>query len=222
MMIKGAIFDLDGTVLDSMSIWDTVADDYLRSLGKVPKENLRETFASFSLEQSACYYREHYGVQLSVEEIIQGINDLMRQYYTGTVLLKPHVEELLDALASQGVRMCIATMTDRDLAEAALTRLSVRKYFSGIFSCSAGTSGKEQPDLFREALMHLGTRKSETIVFEDSLYALRTAKADGFLTAAVFDAHENRQAELKALADYYITDYADACALPHRHPAGKA
>lgn len=79
-MIKGAIFDLDGTLFDSMSIWSTIGNDYLLSLGIEPKENLAETFETFTLEESAEYYRSHYGVTLSISEIINGINDMLSDF----------------------------------------------------------------------------------------------------------------------------------------------
>ena len=79
-MIKGAIFDLDGTILDSMFIWDTIGEDYLRSLGKEPKENLKETLKTFTLEQAAHYYREAYGVTLSANEIISGVNKMVAMH----------------------------------------------------------------------------------------------------------------------------------------------
>lgn len=208
-MIKGAIFDLDGTLLDSMFLWDNVAQDYLRSLGKEPKENLKEILETFSLEQAAVYLQEHYGVTLSVKEMIDGINKTAEHYYTDTVPLKPGVADLLENLHAHGVRMCIATVTDRHLAQAALNRLGVAAYFSEIFTCAAVGHSKQEPFIYREAQKHLGTEKAETIVFEDSLYALKTAKTDGFVTAAVFDIHEEKQNELKALADYYITDFSD-------------
>ena len=74
-MVKGAIFDLDGTILDSMFIWDTIPEDYLRSLGKEPKENLAEVFKAFTLEQAAEYYRKNYGIKLSIQEIVEDINN---------------------------------------------------------------------------------------------------------------------------------------------------
>lgn len=208
-MIKGAIFDLDGTLLDSMSIWDTIGGDYLRSLGIEPKENLAETFKTFTMEESAEYYRAHYGVTFSISEIVDGVNDMIEDYYKNMIPLKNGVADFLESLFVNGVRMCIATVTDKYLAEAALTRLGVRAYFSEIFTSSDAGIGKENPKIYRAALAHLGQKKSETVVFEDAFHALRTAKNDGFKVAAVYDAHEARQAELKAIADYYITDFTE-------------
>ncbi len=208
-MIRGAIFDLDGTLLDSMFIWDTIGADYLRSLGIEPKEDLRETFKTFSLEQSAEYYREHYGVMLSVEEIINGVNDMVENYYIKSVPLKTGVREFLMKLRDYGVKMCIATVTDRYLVEAALKRCGVREFFSEIFTCAQVGRSKEEPVIYRVAREHLGTDKTETVVFEDALYALQTAKADGFVVAAVYDVHEDNQKNMKSIADFYIEDFSD-------------
>ena len=99
-MIKGAIFDFDGTLVDSMFIWDTIGEVYLRSLGKEPKENLAETFKTFTLEQSAEYYREHYGVMLPVRKIIDDVNATVAQIYQTQVTLKDGAKEFLDELRS--------------------------------------------------------------------------------------------------------------------------
>lgn len=208
-MIRGAIFDLDGTLLDSMSLWDTIGEEYLRSLGKEPKEDLKETFKTFTLEQSASYYRERYGVALTVEQIVKGINQRIESYYLDTVPLKQGVEGFLRELKRRGIKMCVATVTNRRLAEGALKRLGVGEYFSQVFTCRPG-HGKEEPAIYREALGHLGTEKGETIVLEDTLHALRTAKLDGFPAVGVYDVHEDRPEELKEWADCYIEDYDHA------------
>lgn len=208
-MLKGAVFDLDGTILDSMFIWDTIGEDYLRCLGKEPKENLKETFKTFSLKQAAEYYRENYGVTMSVSEIIDGVNKMVERYYTETVPLKSGVKVFLEKLKANDVKMCIATVTDRHLVEAALNRLGVRDYFSEIFTCASVGHSKEEPHIYREAQKHLGTDRNETAVFEDALYALKTAKSDGFITVGVYDIHEENQAELKTTADHYIEDYSE-------------
>lgn len=208
-MIKGAIFDMDGTIIDSMFIWDTIGEDYLRSLGIEPKEDLKETFKTFTLEQSAQYYRKNYGVILTVSQIKDGINNMVEEIYREKVTLKSGVGDFLAKLSALGVKMCIVTVTDRYIAENVLHRLGVDKYFSEIFVCSEIGFNKESPQIYRHALNHLGTKKEETMVFEDVLHAVKTAKNDGFKVAAVYDSNETNQKEIKEISDYYIKDFTD-------------
>ena len=131
-MIKGAIFDLDGTLLNSMFVWATIGERYLRSIGYEPRENLNETFRAMSLYQAACYYRKAYGVTRSVDEIMTGVNKMVEKYYREELILKAGAEDLLHGLRSRGISMCIATATDKYLVEAALKRCEVRGFFSEI------------------------------------------------------------------------------------------
>ena len=209
-MIKGAIFDFDGTLVDSMFIWDSFGEDYLRTLGKEPKENLTETFKTFTLEQAAEYYREHYGVTLSVGEIVDGVNEMVSEIYRTKVALKNGVLEFLRDLRSKGVKMCVATVTDRPIVEDVLCNLGIRDFFTEIFTCAEIGHNKETPHIYRAALEVLGTKKDETVVFEDALHALITAKKDGFRVAAVYDRHERNQTQMKENGDYYITDFKTA------------
>ena len=208
-MIKGAIFDLDGTLLDSMFIWDTIGEEYLRSLGKELHEDSKETFMTLTLEEAAVYYRENYGVTLSVGEIVDGVNSMVEQTYRTKVTLKPGIAEYLAWLKGNGVRMCVATVTDRYLVEETLERLGLRHYFLEIFTCAEVGFGKDKPVIYQKALEHLGTEKSDTYVFEDLPFALNTAKTDGFPTVGIYDRHEAHQDELKELADYYVLDFTD-------------
>lgn len=206
MRIRGAIFDVDGTLLDSMFIWDTIGETYLRSIGYEPKENLNEVFKNMSLRQAARYYQTEYGVTRSIDEIMDGVNAMLERYYRFEVPLKPGVAELLERLRQDGVRRCIATATDRHLVEAALDRCGVLSCFGEIFTCNEVGHGKDEPDIFEEALRFLGTRREETLVFDDALYAVRTAKEAGFPVAAVYDSHERSQAEVRARSDLYLED----------------
>ena len=206
MRIRGAIFDVDGTLLDSMFIWDTIGETYLRSIGYQPKENLNETFKNMSLHQAARYYQTEYGVTLSIDEIMDGVNAMLERYYRFEVPLKPGAAELLEWLRQDGVRLCIATATDRHLVEAGLDRCGVLSCFGEIFTCNEVGHGKDEPDIFEEALRFLGTEKAETVVFDDALYAVRTAKEAGFPVAAVYDSHEKAQDQVQALADVYLEE----------------
>ena len=204
MKISGAIFDVDGTLLDSMSIWDTIGTDYLRSIGYIPRENLNEIFKNMSLLQAAEYYRNEYGVTLRVEEIMSGVNAMLEQFYQYEAPLKPGAAELLARLRQNRVKLCIATATDRYLVEAALARCGVLSYFGEIFTCNGVGHGKDEPHIFEAALRFLGTERAETVVFDDALYAIRTAKEAGFPIAAVYDTHEKSQTEVRALSDFYL------------------
>ena len=198
------IFDVDGTLLDSMSIWDTIGADYLRSIGYIPRENLNEIFKNMSLLQAAEYYRNEYGVTLRVEEIMSGVNAMLEQFYQYEAPLKPGAAELLARLRQNRVKLCIATATDRYLVEAALARCGVLSYFGEIFTCNGVGHGKDEPHIFEAALRFLGTERAETVVFDDALYAIRTAKEAGFPIAAVYDTHEKSQTEVRALSDFYL------------------
>lgn len=204
MNIKGAIFDLDGTLLDSMSIWDTLGEEYLISLGIQPQENLGETFQNMSLTQSAEYYRTEYGVDKTVEEIISEINAMIEQFYISEVCLKKGVKTFLQELAENDVKMCVATSIDAYLAEAALTRNGVRQYFGEIFTCNVVGSGKDNPLIYETALQYLKTKKKETLVFEDAVFALETAQKAGFITVGVYDKSEENQDKVRKVSDFYI------------------
>lgn len=209
MYLKGAIFDIDGTVLDSIYIWDTVAADYLRSIGIVPKEGLRETIKTMSMKEAAEYLREDYSVTYSEKEIALAVNHMIERRYFEEVSPKVDAKEFLADLQAQGVAICAATSTDEYLVKAALERNDMLKYFSKIFTCSQVGKGKTEPDIFDAALLHLGTTKEETIVFEDSLYAIETAKKAGYSVAAIYDRFEPDQDEIKKLANYYFFEYND-------------
>lgn len=204
MKIGGCIFDVDGTLLDSMPIWDRIGEDYLLSIGYTPKEKLNEVFRNMSLLEAARYYQTEYGVTLGIQEILEGVNAMLAHFYFSEAPLKDGVRELLMRLRDMDIPLCIATATDRYLAEAALLRCGVLSFFGQIFTCSEAGSGKDDPQIFEEAQRFLGTKKAETIVFDDALYAIRTAKNAGFPVAAVYDVHEKRPGEVRSLADVYL------------------
>lgn len=210
MSIKGVIFDLDGTLIDSMFIWETMGEDYLLSRGIVPEEGLSGKFKTMSLVQAADYYRENYGIADKVETIIEGINSLVVDFYSNRVEPKDGVIEMLEAFHKRGVVMCIATASERSLVELALKRIGMDGYFSHILTCTEVGRGKDSPLIFEKALEMLGTKKEETLVFEDALHAIETAKAAGFKLVGVYDeSARNEQNKIKEVSDYYLESYRD-------------
>lgn len=218
MKISGAIFDMDGTLTDSMYVWQDIGRRYLVSCGVDPHESLWDDIKNMSLRQTTDYFISEYGLAKSREDIYHGINSLVEPMYRDEVLPKDGVIALLKMLSAKGVKMCVATATDRYLAEMALERNGLIDFFSEIFTCNIVGAGKDRPVIYEKALEHLGTLKSETLVFEDALYAIHTAKYAGFPVAGVYDRHAAKDSdEIKALADFYITDYRQDYTLIMEH-----
>lgn len=209
MKIKGAIFDLDGTLLDSMIVWDTLAEDYLRSRGIEPRENLTEKFKNMSLPQAACYYQSVYGLTDTVDAIIAGVNRLIATFYIEKVQAKKGVREFLEILKKRGVKMCVTTAADRNLAQAALKRNQLLPYFESIFTCGEVGHSKDEPVIFFAAQKNLVTPIEHTWVFEDALHAVKTAKAAGFPVVAVYDKAESAPEKMRESADLYIHSFEE-------------
>lgn len=207
MNIKCAIFDFDGTLFDSMFIWDEIGERYLRSLGKEPNPSMREAVRTLSLYQAACYLRSEYDLPLSTEGIIKGINQMIEHFYLSEILPKPGVCEFLEHMKKAGISMCIATASERYQIEAALKRCGMSQYFDAIFTCSEIGHGKEEPFIFRQAMEVCGAERNTTVVFEDAFHAALTARRDGFSVIAVYDESEKYQEEIRRLADCYLVDF---------------
>ncbi len=209
MSIKGIIFDFDGTLYDSMGIWETAGTDYLAFLGLTAENNLSEKLKAMSLLQSAEYLKENYSLSLSTEEIIDGINKTVEDFYLHRAMPKENVIPLISALKDKEIRMCIATATDRYQVESALKRCNMLHYFDAVFSCTEVGHGKDEPYIFELAREYLGTDKSETAVFEDAYHAAKTAKNAGFYVIGIYDRYEKHTKELKALANVYVSDFTE-------------
>ena len=211
MKIDGAIFDLDGTLLDSMCVWDNLDRRYLESIGIEPTEELENELRCASLRRAAELLRQRYELKFSEEEIMAGINKLVEDMYFYTVQPKEGVPEFLEHLRSEGVKMCVATATDRYQAEAALERCGLLSYFDGIFTCTEMGVGKEDTAIFRAALELLGTETSRTFVFEDALHAIESAKKLGLKVAAVKEkSAEREEGRIVAISDIYIESFKEA------------
>lgn len=209
MKLEGAIFDVDGTLLDSMPMWDNLAAAYLRSRNIVPEPHLNLVLKSLTVEQAARYFQKQYGIKESIKDINTGVFDLARHFYLEKVVAKPGVEHFLHCLAEKKIPMCIATATDKDLVLAALERNKLAGYFVEIVTC-AQAGGKTHPDIFVQARAVLGTPIESTYVFEDAYYAIKTAKQAGFPVVAVYDdSAVQEQKEILAWADKYVHELTE-------------
>ena len=207
-IIRGAIFDLDGTLIDSMPWWDDLGEAYLRRCGKTPAPDIRRHFKRLTMEEAAHFMQREYGLEASIPEICEGVMSGIVDAYLTEIPLKPGARELLEALHQAGVRMCIATATEPYCAFPALERLGIRRYFKDVLICSQLGASKTQPHIFQHALELLGTSPEETLVFEDALHAIEGAHAAGLPVLAVEEkgSAADREAIMQT-ADAYVSEF---------------
>lgn len=210
MKINAAIFDLDGTLLDSMSIWEHLCERYLLSLGKNPDPELNQVISTMTILQACEYLINEYQLDSSPEEIAAMLQSTVKDFYFYEAQLKPGVRDFLAKLSGRGIKMCIATASDRPYVEAALKRCGIFEYFDKIFTCSEIGFSKQSPDIFNTATKFLNTEISKTAVFEDAYFAAQTAKGLGYFVCGVFDQSEPKTNKLKEIADIYIKDFNEA------------
>lgn len=212
--IKAAIFDMDGTLTDSMYIWDTAGETYLRNNGKEPAADLRERLRPLSLPQAAELFQREYGIAASVEDILQGFDDVVEYEYRCKVELKPGVFELLELLKAQGIMMSVATSSPRPIVLMVLERLRILPYFSHIVTCGDVGLGKDHPAVYDRAAELMGSHRENTAVFEDALHAVTTASAAGYYVIGVYDASEGiNEDKIMPLCSKYVKSLTDALPL---------
>lgn len=183
----GVIFDMDGTLIDSMGMWRDCGDLYLRA-NAIPK---KEPFplVRFGVEYNdlTLAFMKKYGIQKELKEVKKEFEALVAPFYYYTLELKPGVARLLQTLRENGVPMTVATATSAKLAVPCLTRLKIADYFQKILSTKDIRVNKTKPDIYLECARVMGTAVNRTAVFEDAIYAADTAKAAGFYVVGIYD-----------------------------------
>lgn len=211
MRLHAAVFDMDGTLLDSMHIWNQVGPKALRAAGFDPEPDLHEKLKVMTFQAGAQYCKDRYHMPQTVEEIVAMTLAPVEDFYFHQVQAKPGVPPFLSLLKMQGVEMYVATNTERRLAEAGLRHAGIAPYFKGLITCSEAGAGKAgSPEIFLRAMRRLRGNLQNTVIFEDALHAIRTAKAAGFRVCAVYDpSAEADQEEIRRLADTYIRSFEE-------------
>lgn len=203
---KFAIFDLDGTLVDSMPYWKNLSPEYLHSKGieEIPRDIL-EKITPMTVKESSCFFVEQFGLDATPETVADEIHDMMAGHYLEDIPLREGVGEYLEELSRQGVRMCVASATVERLIDACLERLGVRHYFEFTLSCDTVGAGKKSPLVYHTAARRLGSAPQETAVYEDSFFAATTAKNAGFYLCGVYDPVSDASWEkLRAISDEEI------------------
>lgn len=200
-----AIFDMDGTLIDSMPYWGTLGAEYLGRRGAQMTDDLRQRIKPMTMTESAALFIREFDLPGTPESVAAEMNDMMDEHYRADIPLKPGVKEYLVSLRKKGVALCVASATAEHLMERCLTRLGVRENFEFLLSCESVGAGKDRPDVYFAAARRLGAGAGECAVYEDAIYAAKTAKEAGFYVVGVYDeSADKRWAELSALADETI------------------
>ncbi|EKE49974.1 phosphatase, partial [Bifidobacterium bifidum LMG 13195] len=209
---KAAIFDLDGTLLDSMGVWDQVDIDFLAKRGiEVPADYMGKV-AAMQFRQIAEYTIARFGLPDTPEALMQEWDDMARVAYSTVVEAKPHAVEYLSYLKRSGAKLAVATSLPPALREPAMKHVGIFDYFDQIVSVDdANDVGKDRPDVFLLAAGRLGVVPEQCTVFEDLLVAMRSAKSVGMRVWAIHDdSSDGDWPDICGLADGVLFDFSEA------------
>ena len=208
LKIKAAIFDMDGTLVDSLMIWDvlwsTFGEKYLNDKTFAPTKEDDKKVRTLVLSDAMELIHNNYNLGESGAELLALANSVMNDFYENRVELKSGVREFLEHCRDNGVKMCIASATAPALIDVAIKHCGIGKYFLNVFSCDVLGKGKEQPDIYLLACDFLGEKPEETWVFEDSLTAIETATKIGMPTVGIYDRFNFGQETIRKTATEYI------------------
>lgn len=202
------IFDLDGTLIDSMWVWEKIDEAFLGELGIEVPRDMDQELEGKSFTETATYFKNRFRLEMSVEDIKVRWNELAWDFYTNDVTLKKGVKNFLEWLNAKEVKMGIATSNSIQLVEAVLNALEVKEYFSQIrTSCEVGR-GKPHPDIYLKVAKELGVEPSRCLIFEDIPNGIRAGKAAGMTAWAIEDGQtDEMKQELMRLSDHFVSDY---------------
>ncbi len=206
--IDAVIFDMDGSLVDSMWMWRAIDIEYLGHFGIPLPENLQAEIEGMSFGETALYFKEHFPIPNSVEEIMQTWNRMAWDKYVYEVPLKEGISEFLRGCKENGIALGIATSNSRELVENVAQVHRLRDYFTSIVTGSEVERGKPAPDIYLKAADELSVSPARCLVFEDIVAGILAGKNAGMRVCAVADAYSEHDADRKRkLADYYIEDY---------------
>ena len=202
---KAVLFDLDGTLVDSMWMWHAIDIEYLNRFGLTPPDDLSEAIEGMSYDETAVYFKRRFNIEDSLDKIKADWKEMSREMYCKKIQLKAGVRRFLDYLKNKNIKMSICTSNSYTLAEELLKSLDIYKYFDTIVTAGMVGLGKPNPDVYLEAARLLEIPIEKCIVFEDVVQGIMAGKNAGMKVVAVFDeASKNTTDKKKELADYYV------------------
>ena len=207
---KAVIFDMDGSLVDSMWVWKDIDIEYLGRFGLTIPDDLQKCIEGLSFTETAEYFKKRFSLEHSVEEIKNDWNAMAWEKYRTRVMLKPGAKELLDYCRENEIKLGIATSNSRQIVDMVLTERGVTDYFSCIMTSCEAKKGKPAPDIYLLTAQQLSVEPAQCLVFEDIVFGIQAGKSAGMQVCAVEDAYSVYQREeKKAFADYYIQDFTE-------------
>lgn len=207
-MYQGAIFDLDGTILDSMGVWRQIDEEFLGRRGLPVPEDYLEAITPLGFDRAAEYTIRRFSLPESREEIVQEWYQMAEDAYRYRVQLKDGAKEWLQWLRKRKIPLAVATSSDEKLFEPALKRMGIYDYFDAFVTVKEVARGKGFPDIYEEAAARISLAPGQCVVFEDILAGIRGAKLGGFCAVAVYDEDSaDDEQSLRSEADHYIYHY---------------
>ncbi|MBR2345006.1 MAG: HAD family phosphatase [Lentisphaeria bacterium] len=210
MTFKAAIFDMDGTLLESMHVWENLAPDFLHRHRISPPADFAIHASVPSIRGAVDYMADFFNMDIDRDAETESIYAALHIFYGSKVTVKPGIIPLLQTITDAGISAGVVTATEPELAELALDFTGLKKFFTGgIFSGAEHNISKKTPVPFQIMSQKLQAQAAETIVFEDACYAAESAAGAGYKVAAVYDASEPEQLRLSEVADWYCTDWRE-------------
>ena len=208
--IEGAVFDLDGTLLDSSWVWEKVDEKFLGDRGFQVPDDYVDEISPLGAERAAVYTIERFGLNEDKDDIVREWIEMAKKEYATEVVCKPYAKEFLEELHKLNIKMAVATSSDRELFMKTLEREGILKYFQKIVTVDEVERGKGYPDIYEEAARRIKVNPHKCLVFEDILAGVTGASLGEFNVVAVFDEKSKHNWEkIKSISKYSINDYKE-------------
>lgn len=208
--IEGAVFDLDGTLLDSSWVWEKVDEKFLGDRGFQVPDDYVDEISPLGAERAAVYTIERFGLNEDKDDIVREWIEMAKKEYATEVVCKPYAKEFLEEMHKLNIKMAVATSSDRELFMKTLEREGILKYFQKIVTVDEVERGKGYPDIYEEAARRIKVNPHKCLVFEDILAGVTGASLGEFNVVAVFDEKSKHNWEkIKSISKYSINDYKE-------------